>query len=92
MAFNKTDRPDGAKMRRPGGMRRRKKVCAFRMTRTKAIDHNRHQQTRMHLRDKILPRRITINYMQSTESFNCSYQAPLSPHRNLATCMRTIFD
>ena len=25
MAFNKTDRPDGAKMRRPGGMRRRKK-------------------------------------------------------------------
>ena len=29
MAFNKTDRPDGAKMRRPGGMRRRKKVCVF---------------------------------------------------------------
>ena len=29
MAFNKTDRPDGAKMRRPGGIRRRKKVCVF---------------------------------------------------------------
>ena len=29
MAFNKTDRPDGAKMRRPGGMRRRKKVIEF---------------------------------------------------------------
>ena len=29
MAFNKTDRPEGAKMRRPGGMRRRKKVCVF---------------------------------------------------------------
>ncbi len=26
MAFNKTDRPEGAKMRRPGGVRRRKKV------------------------------------------------------------------
>ena len=25
MAFNKTDRPDGAKMRRPGGMREEKK-------------------------------------------------------------------
>ena len=24
MAFNKTDRPEGAKMRRPGGMRRKK--------------------------------------------------------------------
>ena len=29
MAFNKTERPEGAKMRRPGGMRRRKKVCVF---------------------------------------------------------------
>lgn len=27
MAFNKTDRPEGAKMRRPGGMRRRKKFA-----------------------------------------------------------------
>ena len=26
MAFNKTDRPEGAKMRRPGGMRRRKSL------------------------------------------------------------------
>lgn len=29
MAFNKTDRPEGAKMRRPGGMRRRKKSLRF---------------------------------------------------------------
>ena len=29
MAFNKTDRPDGAKMRRPGGMRRRKKKFVY---------------------------------------------------------------
>ena len=29
MAFNKTERPEGAKMRRPGGIRRRKKVCVF---------------------------------------------------------------
>ena len=28
MAFNKTDKADGAKVRR-GGMRRRKKVCVF---------------------------------------------------------------
>ena len=27
MAFNKTDRPEGAKMRRPGGMRREKNVA-----------------------------------------------------------------
>ena len=30
MAFNKTDRADGQRTRRPaGGMRRRKKVCVF---------------------------------------------------------------
>lgn len=34
MAFNKSDRPDGAKMRRPGGMRRRKKFAFSAVTRT----------------------------------------------------------
>ena len=39
MAFNKTDRPDGAKMRRPGGMRRRKKVCVFCGDKNGTIDY-----------------------------------------------------
>ena len=41
MAFNKTDRPDGAKMRRPGGMRRRKKVCVFCGDKNGTIDYLR---------------------------------------------------
>ena len=39
MAFNKTDRPEGAKMRRPGGMRRRKKVCVFCGDKNGTIDY-----------------------------------------------------
>ena len=39
MAFNKTDRPEGAKMRRPGGMRRRKKVCVFCGDKNGVIDY-----------------------------------------------------
>ncbi len=39
MAFNKSDRPDGAKMRRPGGMRRRKKVCVFCGDKNGTIDY-----------------------------------------------------
>ena len=56
MAFNKTDRPEGAKMRRPGGMRRRKKVCVF------CGDKNTNKLKRyVSERGKILPRRITGN-------------------------------
>ena len=29
MAFNRNDKADGAKVRRTGGIRRRKKVCVF---------------------------------------------------------------
>ena len=39
MAFNKTDRPEGAKMRRPGGVRRRKKVCVFCGDKNGVIDY-----------------------------------------------------
>ena len=39
MAFNKTERPEGAKMRRPGGMRRRKKVCVFCGDKNGVIDY-----------------------------------------------------
>lgn len=34
MAFNKTERPEGAKMRRPGGMRRERKSAYSAATRT----------------------------------------------------------
>ena len=56
MAFNKSDRPDGAKMRRPGGMRRRKKVCVFCGDKNGTIDYKYVSE-----RGKILPRRITGN-------------------------------
>lgn len=38
MAFNKTDKADGAKVRR-GGMRRRKKVCVFCGDKNGVIDY-----------------------------------------------------
>lgn len=63
MAFNKTDRPDGAKMRRPGGMRRRKKVCVFCGKENNEISYKDVNKLRKYVseRGKILPRRITGN-------------------------------
>ena len=63
MAFNKTDRPDGAKMRRPGGMRRRKKVCVFCGDKNGTIDYKDVNKLKRYVseRGKILPRRITGN-------------------------------
>ena len=61
MAFNKTDRPEGAKMRRPGGMRRRKKVCVFCGEKNGTIDYKDTNKLKRYVseRGKILPRRIT---------------------------------
>mgnify|MGYP000708322211 CR=1 FL=1 len=61
MAFNKTDRPEGAKMRRPGGMRRRKKVCVFCGKENNEIDYKDVEKLRRYIteRGKILPKRIT---------------------------------
>ena len=61
MAFNKTDRPEGAKMRRPGGMRRRKKVCVFCGDKNGVIDYKDTNKLKRYVseRGKILPRRIT---------------------------------
>ena len=63
MAFNKTDRPEGAKMRRPGGMRRRKKVCVFCGDKNGVIDYKDTNKLKRYVseRGKILPRRITGN-------------------------------
>ncbi len=61
MAFNKTDRPDGAK-RRPTGMHRRKKVCVF-CGKDNVIDYKDTKKLARYIseRGKILPRRITGN-------------------------------
>ena len=59
MAFNKTERPEGAKMRRPGGMRRRKKVCVFCGDKNGVIDY----------------KDVNKQLRKAPESFNCSYQA-----------------
>ena len=69
MAFNKTDRPDGAKMRRPGGMRRRKKVCVFCGDKNGTIDYKDVNKLKRYVseRGKILPRRIT-HAVHCTES------------------------
>ena len=63
MAFNKTDRPDGAKMKRPGGIRRRKKVCVFCGDKNGTIDYKDVNKLKRYVseRGKILPRRITGN-------------------------------
>ena len=61
MAFNKTERGDGPK-RRPGGMRRRKKVCVF-CGKDSSIDYKDTAKLKRYVseRGKILPRRITGN-------------------------------
>ena len=60
MAFNKTDRPEGAKMRRPGGVRRRKKVCVF-CGKDNVIDYKDTNKLKRYVseRGKILPRRTS---------------------------------
>ncbi|MCR5374624.1 MAG: 30S ribosomal protein S18 [Lachnospiraceae bacterium] len=62
MAFNKTDRPDGAMKRRPNGMHRRKKVCVF-CGSDNTIDYKGTAKLKKYIseRGKILPRRITGN-------------------------------
>ncbi len=61
MAFNRTDRPDGARRKPAGGMRRRKKVCAFCFGDKKLIDYKDVATLKKFIseRGKILPRRIT---------------------------------
>ena len=62
MAFNKTEKSDYP-MRKKGGMRRRKKVCAFCADANKALDYKDVAMLRKFIseRGKILPRRITGN-------------------------------
>ena len=65
MAYNKPqgdgDRTDSPMRRRGGGMRRRKKVCAFCGKEEKAIDYKDAATLKKFVseRGKILPRRIT---------------------------------
>ena len=61
MAFNKSDKPEGAKVRR-GGVRRRKKVCVF-CGKDNVIDYKDTNKLKRYVseRGKILPRRITGN-------------------------------
>ena len=61
MAFNKSDKPEGAKVRR-GGVRRRKKVCVF-CGKDNVIDYKDVNKLKRYVseRGKILPRRITGN-------------------------------
>ena len=67
MAFNKTDKADGAKVRR-GGIRRRKKVCVFCGDKNGVIDYKDTNKLKRYVseRGKILPRRITGNCAKST--------------------------
>ena len=62
MAFNKTDKADGAKVRR-GGIRRRKNVCVFCGDQNGVIDYKDTNKLKRYVseRGKILPRRITGN-------------------------------
>ncbi len=62
MAFNK-DRGDAPAKRRPGGMRRRKKVCVFCGKENAGIDYKDVNKLKRYVseRGKILPRRITGN-------------------------------
>ncbi|MBO4845535.1 MAG: 30S ribosomal protein S18 [Lachnospiraceae bacterium] len=62
MAFNKTERSADGPKRRPGGMRRRKKVCVF-CGKDNTIDYKDTAKLKRYVseRGKILPRRITGN-------------------------------
>ncbi len=61
MAFNKSDRGEGLKNRRPNGLRRRKKVCIYCGDEKKGIDYKDVATLKKYIseRGKILPRRIT---------------------------------
>ena len=61
MAFNKNDKADGAKVRRGGAVRRRKKVCVFCGKENNEIDYKDVAKLRKYIseRSKILPRRVT---------------------------------
>ena len=61
MAFNRNDKADGAKVRRTGGIRRRKKVCVFCGEKNGDIDYKDTNKLKRYVseRGKILPRRIT---------------------------------
>jgi S18: ribosomal protein S18 len=93
MAFNKTDRPEGAKMRRPGGMRRRKKVCVFCGDKNGVIDYKDTNKLKRYVSERGKNPSSSYHWQlrKASESFNCSYQAR-SPHRTHAICMRIIFD
>ena len=60
MPFNKTERPEGARPRRNGGMHRRRKVCVF-CGKNSTIDYKDAATLRKYISEggKILPRRIT---------------------------------
>ncbi|MBR6328260.1 MAG: 30S ribosomal protein S18 [Lachnospiraceae bacterium] len=62
MAFSKTDKSDSPMKRRSGGIRRRKKVCAF-CGSDEVIDYKDVNKLKRYVseRGKILPRRITGN-------------------------------
>ena len=91
MAFNKTDRPDGAKMRRPGGMRRRKKVCVFCGDKNGTIDYKDVNKLKRYVseRGKILPPPYHRQLCKAPESPDCSYQARTS-YRSYAIYLRLI--
>ena len=61
MPFNRSDRPEGQRNRRPGGMRRRRKVCVFCAESAKPVDYKDVATLKKYIseRGKILPRRIT---------------------------------
>lgn len=61
MAYNRADGAEG-RTRRPGGMRRRKKVCVF-CGKDNTIDYKDTAKLKRYVseRGKILPRRITGN-------------------------------
>lgn len=63
MPFNRSDRPEGQRSRRPGGMRRRRKVCVFCAESAKPVDYKDVATLKKYIseRGKILPRRITGN-------------------------------
>ncbi len=50
MAFNKSDKPEGAKVRR-GGVRRRKKVCVFCGEKNGVIDYKDTNKLKRYVRE-----------------------------------------
>ena len=89
MAFNKNDKADGAKVRRGGAVRRRKKVCVFCGEKNGEIDYKDTNKLKRYVseRGKILPRRITGNCAKHQRALKHHLRIPYERSCGILFCV-----